>query len=245
MISWFRMFSAFPTGCVKPWRIVSTHQQLAQDLDRRRCIHGKGHKHDPLEGGLTVKSGFYNRNMAMAILSNLYPKAVFDSVPGMPTVPCGPTEHVPREANGMANVMAAVHKLLSRKEAEGSEEAQQAIKKEAEGIRARGVWDDSSVKEMHELIRDSKASGREVHLADLMVVSSIKNAEMGPGHQKHKARIVFRGDAVRDVGSGAPAFFKELHSLPSNLQSVHATIWYGLLAGHTCQQAYLQSEECL
>ena len=74
MISWFRMFSAFPTGCgfglvingkhpLKPWRIVSTHQQLAQDLDRRRCIHGKGHKHDPLEGGLTVKSGFYNRNM--------------------------------------------------------------------------------------------------------------------------------------------------------------------------------------
>ena len=164
----------------------------------------------------------------------------------MPTVPCGPTEHVPREANGMANVMAAVHKLLSRKEAEGSEEAQQAIKKEAEGIRARGVWDDSSVREMHELIRDSKASGREVHLADLLVVSSIKNAEMGPGHQKHKARIVFRGDAVRDVGSGALAFFKELHSLPSNLQSVHATIWYGLLAGHTCQasdayQAYLQA----
>ena len=86
MISWFRMFSAFPTGCgfgfvingkhpLKPWRIVSTHQQLAQDLDRRRCIHGKGHKHDPLEGGLTVKSGFYNRNMAMAILSNLYPQS--------------------------------------------------------------------------------------------------------------------------------------------------------------------------
>ncbi|CAJ1336910.1 unnamed protein product [Effrenium voratum] len=47
------------------------------------------------------------------------------------------------KANGMANVMAAVHKLLSRKEAEGSEEAQQAIKKEAEGISMlKALWDE-------------------------------------------------------------------------------------------------------
>ena len=76
------------------------------------------------------------------------------------------------------NVIAAVHRLLSRKEAEGSKEAQQAIAKEAKGIRARGVWNDSTVMEMDQLIREAKVYGREVHSADVM---------------NHKARSSFVG----------------------------------------------------
>ena len=35
----------------------------------------------------------------------------------------------------------------------------------------------------------------------------------------HKGRVLCRGDAVKDE-AGLPAMFRELHSLPTNIQAV-------------------------
>ena len=49
---------------------------------------------------------------------------------------------------------------------------------------------------------------RKVHLATLMDICHLKNAELEPKHQKYKGRVVLRGDIVKE-DSGAYAVFTE------------------------------------
>ena len=62
MITKHSMISAYPCGCafdltihgkkpLKPWRLVTTNERVAVEMNNKVCKHPKGHKHDRLEGG--------------------------------------------------------------------------------------------------------------------------------------------------------------------------------------------------
>ena len=80
-----------------------------------------------------------------------------------------------------------------------------------------------------------------------MVIVSVKGAELNPDSWKLKARIVFRGDNIRDE-CGMSAVFDELYSSsPSSLEGLNTTIAFGLLDSHGVSvsdaiKAYVQRE---
>lgn len=89
MIVKHNMFSSCPCGCSfsleikgkrpkKPWRVISTNQRLAVEMNNHDCRHPKGFKHDLLEGSdLVHLSGFYNHAMATSILCSIFPEKFF------------------------------------------------------------------------------------------------------------------------------------------------------------------------
>ena len=68
------------------------------------------------------------------------------------------------------------------------------------------AWDLTKVRNKPEVIDEARTTGAEVHLASLMDICHLKNAELEAKHQKYKGRIVLRGDIVKD-DSGSYAVF--------------------------------------
>lgn len=221
------MVSTYPSGCgfnltikglkpLKPWRIITTHERLAIELDSRRCCHPKGYRHDRLAGGrLAYLSGFYNHEMAVSILCSLYPDVFMKGIPSMPTIPVrensgdmydkwGRISEQLSEGRCFQHAQALVHRVLSKTEIEGDPKAVEAIQKEAHEVRQMQVWDDNSVCELDSLKRWAKQTHTQVHIAEVMAIGSIKHDELGPTLSQHKGRLVFRGDATRDQ-NGLPA----------------------------------------
>ena len=63
-------------------------------------------------------------------------------------------------------------------------------------------------KEQEDVILEAHKEKKKVHFASLMDICHLKNAEFEPKYQKHKGRVVLRGDIVKD-DSGACAVFIE------------------------------------
>ena len=268
MIVKHSMFSAFPCGCafdlvvegrrpLKPWRIVTTNERVAVEMNHRRCRHQKGHERDPLEGGrLAYLSGFYNRAMASSILCSLFPNKFMQGVPCMPVIPYESDEPIchdrlERIAGQLIDgrcfqcAQALVHRLLSRNEIENDPKAIEAIKNEINELRGMHAWDDSSVCELEGLKQWARHEGQEIHIAEIMGIGSIKHDELGPSLSQHKGRLVFSGDNTRNQ-DGLPAQFRELHSQPASIQTVSMVLFYGLLTDMVvfiadAKKAYLQA----
>ena len=64
----------------------------------------------------------------------------------------------------------------------------------------------TNVKYITEVIAEAKNKGITVHFASLMDLRHLKNSELEPQLQKHKGRVVLRGDIVKD-DSGSYAVF--------------------------------------
>ena len=64
------------------------------------------------------------------------------------------------------------------------------------------------------MIDEARTKGAKVHLASLMDICHLKNAELE--HQKYKGRVVLRGDIVED-DSGSHAVFTEQGSSASQM----------------------------
>ena len=148
--------------------------------------------------------------MATCILATLFPGVIFDQVPVMPVVPC--VQHAHRDKHMFVptpppTILAASHKLLTRKEMLADPEALKAIADEAKAMREIGVWDDGSVMEKQDRINQARNSNQEIHFADLnlMSIASIKHFEI-PWKRRYKGRVVFRGDSVRKPIGGAAQF---------------------------------------
>ena len=122
---------------LKTWRITTSSRKLAKDLGSYRCQHPKDFKRSPLEGSSTGKSAFYTEEMAQTISNSSYPDD--GSVPAMPTCPFVQSEHVPNE------VPLGVHQLIDRRDWGKYPGADQAIKKELDGLLANEVWDVSKI----------------------------------------------------------------------------------------------------
>jgi hypothetical protein len=100
---------------------------------------------------------------------------VFETDPGAPGFKGPPTSKMDLEAFDLeidagedAQVLAAVTRLLSRSETLSNPRAREAVKKEADGLAAKGTWDLSTVIERQDLITQNKKSGIRIHLGQLM-----------------------------------------------------------------------------
>ena len=49
------------------------------------------------------------------------------------------------------------------------------------------------------MIDEARTKGTKVHFASLMDICHLKNAELEAKHQKHKGRVVLRGDIVKMI----------------------------------------------
>jgi len=121
-----------------------------------------------------------------------------------------------------------------------------AINSEKQGLLANGTWDESTIRPKAEVLAEARAKGQKIHVGALMVIVSIKGYEKSPAEWSIKARIVFRGDAVRDEDSQAAVFDELAASAPTSLGGLNLVIAFGLLDGHTCStsdciKAYVQS----
>ena len=255
MIVDLNMFSCHPSGCgmglvidgkypLKEWRVVTTNQRVAAHLDKFRCQHPPGHKHDPIEGGRMAKlSGIYNIKMAISILSPLNPHAAFTDIPALPTVH-GAIAHQEKGLWMAQLVLGMVHTPLTRQQLFSHPEGRQKIAEEANEMRKMQVWDDDDVHEVDELKRQARENGQVIHVAEIMAIGSIKHPE-SKERSLLKVRLVFRGDDTRDQNNQL-ALFRELKSIPATIATVHIVLWYGLRPKHKstiadARKAYLQA----
>ena len=67
---------------------------------------------------------------------------------------------------------------------------------------------ESKVKNYTEVIDEARRERKTVHVATLMDLCHLENAEFGNNFKKYKRRVVLRGHVVKD-GSGSYAVFIE------------------------------------
>ena len=94
--------------------------------------------------------------------------------------------------------------------------AKAAVGKEWEKLEKISAWDLTKVRSKSEVMDEARTSGATVHLASLMDICHLKNAELEAKHQKYKGRVVLRGDIVKD-NSGSYAVFTEQGSSASQM----------------------------
>ena len=123
-----------------------------------------------------------------------------------------------------------MHKLLDRSE---WKEHPEAIKSnEKQGLLANGTWDESNIRPKSEILAEAQASGKKIHIGSLMSIVSIKGFEKPCAEWIVKARIVFRGDAVKDESNQAAIFDELAASAPTTLCGLNLVIAFGLQQHH-------------
>ena len=143
---------------------------------------------------------------------------------------------------------AYVHRLLDRSEWKDRPEVLDvdAINSDKQGLLANGTWDESKIRPKAEVLAEARAKGQKIHVGALMGIVSIKGYEKSPSEWIIKARIVFRGDAVRDEANQAAVFDELAASAPTRLGGLNMIIAFGLVKGNTfstsdCIKPYVQS----
>ena len=102
-----------------------------------------------------------------------------------------------------------VHEFIPMPQAMKIPAAKAAVDKEWEKLEKITAWDKTKVRNKSDVIDEARKEASKVHFASLMgSVCHFKNAELETKHQKHKGRIVLRGDIVKD-DSGSYAVFTE------------------------------------
>ena len=94
--------------------------------------------------------------------------------------------------------------------------------------------DESNIRPTAEVLSEARATGQKIHIGALMVIVSMKRYEKSPAEWSIKARIVFRGDAVRDEDNQAAVFDELAASAPTSLGGLNLVIAFGLLNRHVC-----------
>ena len=109
-----------------------------------------------------------------------------------------------------------VHKFIPMPQAMKIPAAKAAVDKEWEKLENISAWNLTKVRSKKEVIDETRTKGAKVHFASLMDICHLKNAALETKHQKHKGRVVFRGDVVKD-DSGSYAVFTEQGSSASQM----------------------------
>ena len=145
-----------------------------------------------------------------------------------------------------------VAKDIPRREWMANEEARQAVNKEWARLKAKRTWlEPNSIEEvvyLADIIRRSKESGKKVHIGRLFDICVLKGPELADGdpNKKHKGRVVFGGNNVRDE-YGLAAMFPEQGSGASYAAASKLLDAVACLPGDNGQQsdapaAYTQSD---
>ena len=109
-----------------------------------------------------------------------------------------------------------------------------------------GTWREDEILAKDVVVESARLKGETIHLASLMTIVSIKGFEKNPDEWRIKARVVFRGDAVKDQ-DGLGAIFQDLSaSAPSSISGLNTVITFSMMPGNHCTtsdciRAYIQS----
>ena len=253
---YFGLCSSKGNPMLKPWRVITSDYRLARNLNECRCQHAKDFKHDHVKGSDTPKTAFYPEPMARTISECLFPEHVFampvtakpqlkeknPRVQGgvkLPALPAKASKHEPN-CPDMMTVFAGIHLLLDRKDWNKHDGWREAIDKELHGILENGTWNYKEVVAKDELLSRKEP----MHIGRLMTILSVKHWET-PELRKLKARIVFRGDDIRDQDNNL-AVLQEAKVNPTGLAGINANLAYGCFPNHSTSQsdvvrAYIQS----
>ena len=117
-------------------------------------------------------------------------------------------DHIARKRDNSLHHYNLVHKFIPMPQAMKFPAAKAAVDKEWEKLGKIPAWDLTKVRSKREVIDEARTKGAKVHFASLMDICHLKNAELEAKHQKHKSRVVLRGDIVKD-DSGSFAVFTE------------------------------------
>ena len=139
-----------------------------------------------------------------------------------------------------------VTRAVGMKSAEAqTDAAQRAIRDELDGLRKKKVWDESEVREYHDLRRDPNVP--EALIGRVFGIFGVKNSEMPAAHHKWKARIVFQGNRVTTKSGTSPwDIYEEVSNCPATFLGARCALGAKALLGHTptlrdAEQAYLQA----
>ena len=228
-----------------PWQILSSSKRAIDNFKPFQCIHSKDVKHESA-CSLVPRVAFYPETFHKVMLMSLFPFAEIFQTPAMPCVPSMPQLHREKDSkpsipldvlmheSGMTEVKipGLVHRLLDRKEWAGQPGAYEAIKKEKDGLVGVGTWLEDEIVSKKDVLAWATRTSNVIHFGNLMVILSVKGSELSSDQWKLKARIVFRGDDIRDQ-SGMSAVFEELFaSSPSSLEGLNTAVAFGLLESH-------------
>ena len=136
---------------------------------------------------------------------------------------------------------AAIHQPIERKDWHKHAGAQECNDGKAKGLISNGTRDYEEVVPRKDLL----ARKEPLNIGRLMTLLSIKHFEIRE-LRKLKARIVFRGDDIRDE-SDSLAILQELKINPTGLIGMNFNLAYGAVKGHQSTQsdvvkAYPQSD---
>ena len=228
-----------------PWQIMSSSKRIIDNFKPFQCKHAPGVKHDKAFA-LWPRVAHYPRAFHEVLCISLFPFAKAFQSPALPCVPCVPQIHREKDSKpsvpidvlmyetGMKEVKVPglVHRLLDRKEWAGQPGAYEAIKKEKDGLVEVGTWIESEIVSKKDVLSWATRTSNVVHFGNLMVILSVKGSELSSDQWRLKARIVFRGDDIRDQ-SGMSAVFEELFaSSPSSLEGLNTAVAFGLIGSH-------------
>ena len=113
------------------------------------------------------------------------------------SVPNYHEDHIAGKAENSLQHYNLVHKFIPLPQAMKNPEAKAAVDKECEKLEKISAWNLTKVRSKKEVIDEARTSGATVHFASLMDLCQLKNAELEAKHQKHKGRVVLRGDIVK------------------------------------------------
>ena len=223
---------------LRRWRIVTSCWKLAENLNAKRRTHPPGFKHSSIEGSKTSRTALYPKPMAYTIIHSLYPRASAECA-AMPVTPFVQHVHVPRDRGD--SVYAAIHQPIERKDWHKHAGAQECIDGEAKGLISNRTWDYEEVVPRQDLL----ARKEPLNMGCLVTLLSIKHVEIRE-LRKLNARIVFRGDDIRDESDNL-AILQELNVNPTGLIGINLNLAYGAVKRHQSTQsdgvkAYTQSD---
>ena len=118
--------------------------------------------------------------------------------------------------------------------------AKAAVDKKWKKLEKISAWNLTKVRSKKEVNDEARTKGEKVHFASLMDKCLLKNAELEAKHQKHKGRVVLRGDFVKD-DSGPYAVFTEQGSSASHMTAAKVMDIISRLLACAGQAAYAVS----
>ena len=114
------------------------------------------------------------------------------------TLPRNHEDHIAEKGFNSISHCNLVHEFVPMPQAMNVPDAKTAVDKEWEKLEKLTAWQLDKVKSKKEAILEAQQEQKKVHVAALMEICHLKNAELEPKHQKYKGRVVLRGDLVKD-----------------------------------------------
>ena len=132
------------------------------------------------------------------------------------SIPHNHEDHIAGKDENSLQHYNLVHNFIPMPQAMKIPAAKAAVDKEWEKLEKISAWNLTKVKSKKKVIDEARTAGATVHLASLMDICHLKNADLEAKHQKYKGRVVLRGDIVKD-DSGSHAVFTEQGSSASQM----------------------------